>query len=77
MDNTKTVLQMNFKTSEGRNFALKLANPRQDLTSAEVQEAMELIQDLNFFMKLQNGQIKDAKTIQTTTNDFDIIVVEG
>lgn len=77
MSNVKTILQMNFTTGEGRNFALKLADPREDLTSAEVQEAMELIQNLNFFEKLQNGRMKDAKTVQTTTSNFDIIVVEG
>lgn len=77
MSNVKTVLQMNFTTGEGRNFALKLADPREDLTAAEVQEVMELIESLNFFEKLANGRMKDAKTIQTTTSDFDIIVVEG
>ena len=77
MSNVKTVLQMNFKTGEGRNFSVKLADPREDITAAEVQEVMELIQSLNFFERLQGGQLKDAKTIQTTTSDFDIIVVEG
>ena len=75
--NVKTILQMNFTTGEGRNFALKLADPREDITSEQVQEVMELIQDLNFFTKIANGRMKDAKTVQTTTNSFDIIVVEG
>lgn len=71
---TKTVLQMNFSTNEGRNFSVRVADPREDLTSEEVQEVMELIQDYEFFTRIQGGRIKDARTIQTVTNDFDIIV---
>ena len=74
----KTVLQMNFRRNDGKNFALKLVDPREDITAADVQEVMELVQNLGFFVQLQDGgRMKDAKTIQTTTNDFDIIVVEG
>lgn len=74
--NTKTVLQMNFTTNEGRNFSVRVADPREDLTAAEVQEVMELIQDLEFFTRIKGGRIKDALTIQTITNEFDIVATD-
>lgn len=72
---TTTVLQMNFTTYENKNFTLRLVDPRDDLTSAEIQEVMELILEKDLFPLVGAGKLKDAKTVQTTTNTFDVITV--
>ena len=76
---TRTVLQMDFKNYEGKNTAVKLVDPREDLTAAEVQSVMELINDLKVFPSVNGpygepAQLKGAKTIDTVTTEFNIIV---
>lgn len=79
MANTKTVLQMDFTNYEGKNVAIKLVDPREDITAAEVQAVMDLANNLKVFYKIHGpmwapGRLKGAKTIDTVTNEFSITV---
>ncbi|HWL23342.1 MAG TPA: DUF2922 domain-containing protein [Ureibacillus sp.] len=79
MAQTKSVLQMNFENYEGKNVAISIVDPKDNLTAEEVQAVMELANDLKVFYKINGdkgapAKLKGAKTIDTVTNSFDITV---
>lgn len=74
---TKNVLVMEFKDATGKIRSIRVADPKSDLTAATVEAAMELFNSLSVFniiSELGPATIKGAKTVQTVTNDFDIVV---
>lgn len=60
------LLEMIFKTGEGRSMRLTLDDPRTDITPAEVQAAMELILSKNPF-NVEGGlaEVVEANIITT------------
>lgn len=79
MATTRSVLQMDFTNYEGKNVAFKIVDPREDLTSEEVQSVMELANDLKVFIKINGprlvpAKLKGAKIIDTVTSDFNITI---
>lgn len=78
--NTKTILQMEFTDYEGKTVSISLADPREDLTAEEVQTFMELVNDLRLLSKLHGSEgqmpatLKGAKTVETVSSEFDIVV---
>lgn len=76
MSNTKSnVLVMEFKDVEGKVKSIRVANPKEDLTAATVEAAMELINNLNVFNAISGfgpATLKGAKTVQTVTSNFNI-----
>ena len=74
-NSTNNVLVLEFKDVEGKAKSIRVANPKEDLTAATVEAAMELINNLNVFNAISGlgpATIKGAKTVQTVTNNFDI-----
>ncbi len=74
---TRNVLVMEFKDAIGKTRSIRVADPKSDLTASAVEAAMELFNDLNVFGAISGlgpATIKGAKTIQTVTNDFDIVI---
>ena len=74
---TRNVLVMEFTDVLGKNRSIRVADPKTDLTAATVEAAMELINDLNVFNSISKSgpaTIKGAKTVQTVTSNFDIVV---
>jgi hypothetical protein len=67
----KKVLAMNFKTGLGRSMRITLEDPREDLTSGEVRETMELIISKDIF-NVEGGvtEIAGASIITTDTQDL-------
>lgn len=76
MSNTQSnVLVMEFKDIEGKVKSIRVANPKDDLTAATVEAAMEVINNLNVFNAISGfgpATLKGAKTVQTVTNNFNI-----
>lgn len=74
---TRNVLVMEFNDSFGKARSIRVSDPKEDLTAATVAAAMELITDLRVFNSISligPGSIKGAKTVQTVTTDFGIVV---
>ncbi|KOS66295.1 hypothetical protein AEA09_18955 [Lysinibacillus contaminans] len=74
---TREVLVMEFKDLDGKIKSIRVADPKTDLTAATVEAAMEVINDLNVFNVISGrgpATIKGAKSVQTVTNNFDIVV---
>ncbi|RUL46536.1 DUF2922 domain-containing protein [Lysinibacillus antri] len=77
MAETKTILQLDFISHEGKTVSIKLADPREDLTAEEIQNAMEQLNNTRVLYKIHGAyfvpaKIKGAKFIDTVTNEFDI-----
>lgn len=74
---TKNVLVMEFKDVGGQTRSIRVSDPKPELTAETVYAAMEVINDLNAFVVISGSgpaSIKGAKTIQTVTSNFDIVV---
>ncbi|MFJ7953067.1 DUF2922 domain-containing protein [Lysinibacillus sp. NPDC096418] len=74
---TRNVVVMEFLDMFGKTKSIRVSDPKPDLTAATVEAAMELINDLNVFNVISQGgpaKIKGAKTVQTVTTDFGIVV---
>lgn len=74
---TRNVLIMEFYDRSGTPRSIRLSDPKEDLTAATVESAMELFNDLNVFNSISEhgpGKLKGAKTVQTLTSKFDIVV---
>lgn len=74
---TRNVLVMEFKDYGGKNRSIRVSDPKPDLTAATVEATMELINDLNAFNSISQfgpATLKGAKTVQTVTNNFDIVI---
>ena len=74
---TRNVLVMEFNDGSGTLRSIRVSNPKSDLTAETVEAAMEVINNLNAFESISQygpATIKGAKTVQTVTSNFDIVV---
>ena len=74
---TKNVLAMDFTLGDGKSKSIRVTDPKPDLTAAQVEDAMNTLNDLRAlqaFVKSGPTSLKGAKTIQTVTNKFDIVI---
>ena len=65
-------LRMVFRNEAGSNFTLSLDNPRDDLTAAEIEAAMDSIITKNIFLTTGGPLVakQDIKIVDRTTNDM-------
>ena len=73
----KNVLVMEFSDALGRLRSIRITDPKPDLTAEVVEAAMDVINNLNAFKTISGegpASIKGAKTVQTVTSSFDIVV---
>lgn len=65
-------LRMTFRNQGGTSVSLSLDNPREDLTAAEIEEAMDLIISKNVFDSNGGGLVEkyDVKIIDQTVTDL-------
>ena len=74
---TKNVLVMEFNDATGKLRSIRVTEPKPDLTAEVVEAAMDVINNLNAFKTISGegpASIKGAKTVQTVTSNFDIVV---
>ena len=74
---TRNVLVMEFNDYFGKAKSIRVSDPKEDLTAATVESAMELFVNLNVFNSISlvgPGKVKGAKTVKTVTSNFDIVV---
>ena len=73
---TQNVLAMDFTLGNGKTKTIRVSNPKSTLTAAEVESAMNTLNDLQAFYDFEffGSHLKGAKTIQTVTNKFDIVI---
>lgn len=69
---TNRVIRLSFLTSGGKSAAITLANPKQGLTKAVVQNVMDNIITKNAFSTASGDLvgIKDIKIVDTVTEDL-------
>jgi hypothetical protein len=69
---TKKVLRMSFNTALGGTVSLTLPEPKADITTAEIEAAMDLIIAKNIFLGSGGAMISksDIKIVNTTTDDL-------
>ena len=73
---TRNVLVMEFTTSKGTR-SIRIADPKEDLTAAQVEQAMETLSNISALVAFEKEgptSLKGAKTVQTVTNKFDIVI---
>ena len=74
---TRNVLVMEFNDAAGKLRSIRVSDPKPDLTADVVEAAMDVINSLNAFRTISEAgpaSIKGAKTVQTVTSSFDIVV---
>ncbi|MER2109184.1 MAG: DUF2922 domain-containing protein [Solibacillus sp.] len=73
---TRNVLSMDFTLDDGKTKSIRITDPKSSLTAAEVETAMNTLVDLRALKDFTYGpaSLKGAKTVQTVTNKFDIVV---
>ena len=74
---TRNVLVMEFNDATGKLRSIRVSDPKPDLTADVVEAAMDVINSLNAFRTISEAgpaSIKGAKTVQTVTSNFDIVV---
>lgn len=72
MATTTQTLRMTFRNQAGNNVTISLDNPRDNLTAAEVEAAMDLIIARNIFTS-SGGDLtdkQDIRVIDTSVNDL-------
>lgn len=69
---TRKVLKMTFNNALGNAVTITLANPKPDLTAAQVETVMDQIITKNIFLTSGGDLIskRDVKIINTTTDDL-------
>jgi len=69
---TDKILRMTFETAGGNASSITLPSPRDTLTAAEIESAMQLVITKNIFNSSGGDLvgIRDIKIIDTTTNDL-------
>lgn len=69
---TKKVLRMTFNTALGSTVSITLPEPKVDITTAEIEAAMDLIIAKNIFLGTNGAMISksDIKIVNTTTDDL-------
>ena len=73
----KNVLAMDFTLRDGKTKSIRVTDPKPELTAAQVEDAMNTLNDLRAlqaFVIDGPTSLKGAKTIQTVTNKFDIVI---
>lgn len=72
---TKKRLVMTFLTGVGRKISISIDDPKEDITEAEIVDAMSLIVEKNIFAPYGSELVAtvDAKVIVTDTEEFDLI----
>jgi len=72
MAETTQTLKLVFENENGGNFTISLDNPRDDVTAAEVESAMDTVIAKNIFLTTGGALVakKDAKIIDRTVNDL-------
>ncbi|SCI86439.1 Protein of uncharacterised function (DUF2922) [uncultured Clostridium sp.] len=74
---TKKRLVMTFLTGVGRKISISIDDPKENITEAEIVDAMNLIVEKNIFAPYGSELVStvDAKVIVTDTEEFDLITV--
>ncbi|MEW6425459.1 MAG: DUF2922 domain-containing protein [Bacillota bacterium] len=69
---TTQTLRMVFRNEEGRNFTISLDNPRDNVTPAEIEAAMDQVIARNVFLSAGGALVakQDVKIVDRTTNDL-------
>lgn len=69
---TTQTLRMVFKNENGSNFTINLDNPRDNVTPAEIETAMDTIIAKNVFLTPGGALVakQDIKIIDRTVNDL-------
>ncbi|GAA0864782.1 DUF2922 family protein [Paraclostridium tenue] len=72
---TKKRLVMTFLTGVGRKISISIDDPKENITEAEIVDAMNLIVEKNIFAPYGSELVAtvDAKVIVTDTEEFDLI----
>lgn len=70
---TKKRLVMAFLTGVGRKISISIDDPKENITEAEIVDAMNLIVEKNIFAPYGSELVStvDAKVIVTDTEEFD------
>ncbi len=73
---TKKRLLMTFLTGVGRKISITVDDPREDLTEAEIIEAMDLIVAKDIFAPYGSALVStvEAKVVVTDTTEYDLAV---
>ena len=73
---TSTNLIMTFINQGNSKVSLSVQDPREDITEAEIKEAMELVVSKNIFAPngLDLVSAVDAKVVVTETTPFDLAI---
>ncbi|GAA0102860.1 hypothetical protein UT300012_35750 [Paraclostridium bifermentans] len=77
MKNIETRLLMVFSTTLGRKVSLFVSDPKEDITEAEIKEAMEQIVAKNVFAPRFGEELEtalEAKVVQTETTGYDLVI---
>jgi len=69
---TTQTLRMVFRNEAGRNFTISLDNPRDNVTPAEIEAAMDQVIARNVFLSAGGALVakQDVKIVDRTTNDL-------
>lgn len=74
--NLKKRLIMTFKTTDDKLVSLSIDDPREDITEAEIKDAMDLVVAKNIFAP-GGSDIKEsvsAKIVVTDTTAYDLVI---
>ena len=73
---TSMNLIMTFLNQSNSRVSLTVQDPREDITEAEIKEAMELVVSKNIFAPngLDLVSAVDAKVVVTETTPFDLVI---
>ncbi|KKY00982.1 hypothetical protein VN21_11230 [Paraclostridium benzoelyticum] len=77
MRNIETRLLMVFSTTLGRKVSLFVSDPKEDITEAEIKEAMDQIVAKNVFAPRFGEELEsaiEAKVVQTATTEYDLVI---
>jgi hypothetical protein len=69
---TTQTLRLVFKNQAGKNVTISLDNPRDEVTAAEIEAAMDLVIARNIFTSTGGDLVskQDIRLIDSTTNDL-------
>ncbi len=72
MATTTQTLRLVFKNQSGKNVTISLDNPRDEVTAAEIEAAMDLVIARNIFTSTGGDLVskQDIRLIDSTTNDL-------
>ncbi|RJQ31399.1 MAG: DUF2922 domain-containing protein [Peptococcaceae bacterium] len=72
MATTTQTLRLVFRNQTGGNVTITLDNPKDTLTAAEIEAAMDLVVARNVFSSIGGDLVakQDIRIIDTTTNDL-------